>query len=145
MTNADANNPLLSTPVASIAIDLFKSEMRGCVPEQHKDSIAVAVAGCVGLAEEIVRALQERGHLPGTLVEVDEPKADDATLILQGMVLGEVTWEPYGRHDPRGRLRIGTAIDGYQLDTKLKGGLPDLTPTAREEIVRRVKPLLRKL
>lgn len=143
MTNADANNPLLSTPVAKVAIDLFVDVLRSNVIQQGR--VADAARANVDCAEAIISELQARGHLPTGMIEVEEPKADDATLILQGMVLGEVTWEPYGPNDPRGRLRIGTAIDGYQLDTKLKGGVPDLTQVAREEIVRRVKPLLRKL
>lgn len=142
-SKADDHNTLLSTPVAKVAIDLFVDVLRSNVIAQGR--VADAARANVDCAEAIITELQSRGHLPGTLVEVEEPKADDATLILQGMVLGEVTWEPYGPNDPRGRLRIGTAIDGYELATKLMGGVPVLSDTARDEILRRVKPLLRKL
>ena len=142
MTNADANNPLLSTPVATIAVDLFKSTMTSEQAGRFSaDLIPKVITQCANLAEGIVSELQARGHLPGTLVEVEEPKADDATLILQALMLEIAEWKPYGPGDPRGEF----CFDGQRHRGKLVKGVPMLERAAMDELADFVAPELKRL
>lgn len=144
-SSSDDQNPLLSTPVATIAVELFKAEMARA--PRPSDEILRIANGCTSAAEGIVGVLHERGHLPLKIEAEDEPAADDATLILQGMMLGVVRWQAYDDRDPRGVLRIfgRKPEDEYLHTTKLVGGIPTIDTMAREVLSKRLAPLLRAL
>jgi len=143
-SKADENNPLLSTPVATIAISLFRDAVQVA---RTAEQMKFLTKSCVDLAEGIVTELQGRGHLPPAQIETEEPKADDATLVLRGLMLGLVRWVPYGQGDPRGEIYIGgdsPALEWRGI-SKLVKGIPTLTDEMRTVLTGRLAPLLRKL
>lgn len=130
----DMSNPLIATPVAYVAAQLWATAGNGAT-----------VRSCVANAEILVGELIERGHLPLT-TETEDEKQGDPALILTAILHGLAVWKFYGPGDPRGILTIGDpGVDQYQHETKLVKGVPHLSDAAREQLEQRVQPFLRRL
>lgn len=132
---ADQNNALLSTPVATIAVDLFLDRLKRPIdPPKHVSDLAEQ---SVDRAEHLVSLLYERGHLPRQMPAEEPPPVDDAVLLAQGFFLGLLRWEPFSPGDPRGSLYI-TAPEsptfGYQRVGKLKSGVMPLDDAGRQHL-----------
>lgn len=136
---ADDHNPLLSTPVATIAVDLFKAQMARA--PRPSDEILHIANGCVSAAQAIVGALHEHRHLPLTIETEDEPKVDDATLFAQAMVFLGARWETFGPGDPRGEV----CVNGIRYSTKAVKGVPAIPNELRRDLIEALAPHLRKL
>lgn len=135
----DMSNPLIATPVATIAKELFLDALRPphAIPATRIQPIADAVVNC---AEILVGELMNRGHLPRTLPS-EEPKADDATLLLQAILFGIARWEPFGPGDARGEI----CFNGFRHLTKAVKGIPTISPKLREDLELEVARHIRKL
>lgn len=152
-SKADENNPLLSTPVAMIAAHIAAGLAAGAVADTRTfasnlgKEMAARAEMSVTMAELVVQHLQERSHLPRTIAVDEEPKADDATLILQGMMAGIVLWEPYEVGDLRGTLYITGAAhhERFRCVTKLKRGIPEIDDPTRKVLMERLAHTLRHL
>ncbi len=148
MTNkADDHNPLLSTPVATVAAHIAAGLAAGAVADTRTfasnlgKEMAARAEMSVTMAELVVQHLQERSHLPRTIAVDEEPKADDATLILQALLFGVARWESLSDGDPRGEL----VYDGIRHFTKLIGGVPRIDADQKARLSELVAPFRRNI
>lgn len=152
--NLDMSNPMIATPVAVISSQLFAAVFpaklehltdllsHGKSSEERAEAVmASLIKLTISCAEALAAGLMDSGHLPRT-TETEEIKGtDDATLLIQSMILLGLRWEPYGPADPRGEL----CFDGIRYSTKAVKGVPSIPGALREKIEMLVAPLLRRL